>query len=77
MAAIPTYSNLIHSPLELQLPSSLSLSLMSTSSALSQLLALGIPRPKAHHALTEAAGNLDVAADWCYSPEVSLSLTSI
>ena len=39
----------------------------SASSALSQLLALGIPKVKAIYALKEFDNNAEIAADWCFT----------
>ncbi|GAA5896690.1 hypothetical protein JCM5296_002976 [Sporobolomyces johnsonii] len=36
-------------------------------SALDQLLALGIPKPKAQFALREFDGHAEIAADWCFT----------
>ncbi|GAA5875338.1 hypothetical protein JCM16303_000587 [Sporobolomyces ruberrimus] len=40
---------------------------MTSPSSLAQLLALGIPKPKALYALREFDNNADIAADWCFT----------
>ncbi|GAA5931781.1 uncharacterized protein JCM15063_001566 [Sporobolomyces koalae] len=40
---------------------------MTNSASLSQLVALGIPRPRAVYALAEFDNNAEIAADWCFT----------